>query len=81
MALEQLKMDPDECVYVGDTPEDLAMARTVGMPAVAVIGPFPTEKRLRAAKPKFLVEKLQDLPALLERLNRQAAGRKPRLRG
>jgi pyrophosphatase PpaX len=68
MALRQMKMEAEECVYVGDTPEDLEMARAVGMRAIAVLGPFPTEKRLRAAKPEFLLKKLEELPDLLERL-------------
>ena len=68
MALRQMKMEAEECVYVGDTPEDLEMARAVGMRAIAVLGPFPTEKRLRAAKPKFLLKRLADLPGLLERI-------------
>jgi phosphoglycolate phosphatase len=68
MALRQMKMEAEECVYVGDTPEDLEMARAVGMPAIAVLGPFPTEKRLRAAQPEFLLNKLEDLPGLLDKL-------------
>ncbi len=71
LALRQMKMEEEECVYVGDTPEDLEMARAVGMRAVAVLGPFPTEKRLRAAKPEFLLKKLEELPGLLERIYRK----------
>jgi phosphoglycolate phosphatase-like HAD superfamily hydrolase len=63
-----MKMEAEECVYVGDTPEDLQMARAVGMRAIAVLGPFPTEKRLRAAKPEFLLKSLEDLPPLLDRI-------------
>jgi HAD superfamily hydrolase (TIGR01509 family) len=69
MALQKLKLQPSDCIYVGDTPEDLEMARAVAMRAIAVLGPFPTEKRLRAAKPEFLLKKLADLPGLLETLN------------
>jgi pyrophosphatase PpaX len=68
LALEKMKLRAAECVYVGDTPEDLAMARVVGMRAIAVLGTFPTEKSLRAARPEFLLEGLQELPELLERL-------------
>jgi HAD superfamily hydrolase (TIGR01509 family) len=68
MALKQMKLEVDECVYVGDTPEDLEMARSAGMRAIAFLGPFPTEKRLRAAKPEFLLKKLDDLPPLIEKL-------------
>jgi len=45
------------------------------MRAVAVLGPFPTEKRLRAAKPAFLLDRLQDLPKLLESLDRNSSER------
>ncbi len=76
LALRQLKMTAEQCVYVGDTPEDLEMARAVGMPAVAILGPFPTEKQLRAAKPKHLLRKLVDLPALLDRLYSPRAKRR-----
>lgn len=69
MALEQMKLQAEQCVYVGDTPEDLEMARAAGVRAIAVLGPFPTEKRVRAAKPEFLLKKLSDLPELLERLS------------
>lgn len=69
MALKKMKLHPSECVYVGDTPEDLEMARAAGMRAIAVLGPFPTEKRLRAAKPEFLLERLEDLPGLLRKLD------------
>jgi HAD superfamily hydrolase (TIGR01509 family) len=73
-ALQQLKLEAHECIYVGDTPEDLEMARAVGMRAIAVLGPFPTEKRLRAAKPEFLLETLSDLPRLLTSLDENQEG-------
>ena len=53
---------------MGDTPEDLTMSRSAGVLAIAVLGPFPTEHQLRAAKPEFLLEKLAELPQLLEKL-------------
>jgi HAD superfamily hydrolase (TIGR01509 family) len=68
MALKQMKLAVEECVYVGDTPEDLEMARAAGMRAIAFLGPFPTEKGLRAAKPEFLLKKLEDLPEVLKRI-------------
>jgi pyrophosphatase PpaX len=73
LALRQMKMEVKDCVYVGDTAEDVAMARAVGMTAIAVLGPFPTEKRLRAAKPEFLLESLRELPKVLVRLRRYSA--------
>src|SRR5215472_9607957 len=39
------------------------MARRAGVrAAIAVLGPFPTEKRLRAAKPDLLLDSIEELP-------------------
>jgi pyrophosphatase PpaX len=69
-ALRGLSLKPSACVYVGDSPEDLQMAKSAGVQAIAVLGPFPTEKRLRAAKPDYLLNSIRELPALLEKLSR-----------
>ena len=39
-----------------------------GVRSVAVLGKFPTEKGLRAARPEFLLDSLAELPAILDRL-------------
>jgi phosphoglycolate phosphatase len=68
LALRRMALRPSETVYVGDSPEDLQMARSAGVrAAIAVLGPFPTEKRLRAAKPDVLLESIEELPAALRR--------------
>jgi HAD superfamily hydrolase (TIGR01549 family) len=69
LALRQLGLEPAACVYVGDSPEDLQMARSAGVRAIAVLGPFPTEKRLRAARPDFLLESIRELPKALKALS------------
>jgi HAD superfamily hydrolase (TIGR01549 family) len=68
LALEQLSLAPSACVYVGDSPEDLEMAGRAGVRAIAVLGPFPTEKRLRAARPDFLLASIRELPEALKSL-------------
>jgi HAD superfamily hydrolase (TIGR01509 family) len=78
LALRKMKLTPDQCIYVGDTPEDLQMARAAGMRAIAVLGPFPTEKRLRAAKPEFLLKKLEALPRFLSKF--ESSGSRVKLR-
>jgi phosphoglycolate phosphatase-like HAD superfamily hydrolase len=55
-------------VYVGDSAEDLQMARSAGVLAIAVLGPFPTEKKLRAAKPDYLLESIRELPSALRQI-------------
>jgi len=67
-ALKEMKAEAPHCVYVGDSPEDVGMARAAGVRAIAVLGPFPTEKRLRAVRPEILLNGLQELPKLLREL-------------
>jgi len=67
-ALQEMKAEAPHCVYVGDTPEDVEMARAAGVRAIAVLGPFPTEKRLRAVRPEILLNGLQELPKVLREL-------------
>jgi phosphoglycolate phosphatase len=68
LALRQMGLAPEACVYVGDSPEDLEMARRAGVRAIAVLGPFPTERRLRAARPDVLLESIGELPKALQNL-------------
>lgn len=68
LALHQMELEPESCVYVGDAPQDVEMARSAGVLAIGVLGPFPTEKRLRAARPEFLIRSLEELPGVLKRL-------------
>jgi len=70
LALRQMKLHPSACVYVGDAPQDVEMARRAGVRAIGVLGPFPTEKRLRAARPEFLIGSLQELPDVLKKFLR-----------
>lgn len=70
LALRQMQLLPSACVYVGDAPQDVEMARRAGVRAIGVLGPFPTEKRLRAARPEFLISSLEELPDILKKLVR-----------
>jgi HAD superfamily hydrolase (TIGR01509 family) len=70
LALRQMELHPSACVYVGDAPQDVEMARRAGVCAIGVLGPFPTEKRLRAARPEFLIGSLEELPDTLRKLFR-----------
>lgn len=65
-ALAKMRVVASEAVYVGDTPEDVEMARRAGVRAIAVMGPFPTHERLRAARPYALLKSVEYLPDLLD---------------
>jgi HAD superfamily hydrolase (TIGR01509 family) len=66
-ALAGMRLSPQECLYIGDAPEDIEMARRAGVRAVGVLGPFPTHRRLRQARPDALLKSLAELPDLLRR--------------
>jgi HAD superfamily hydrolase (TIGR01509 family) len=68
-ALQCIGLKPAQCVYVGDSPEDVQMAKSAHVRVIGVIGPFPTEERLRASKPDLLLNSIADLPAVLKRLS------------
>jgi pyrophosphatase PpaX len=67
-ALQCIGLKPANCVYVGDSPEDVQMAKSADVRVIGVFGPFPTEKRLRASKPDLLLTSIADLPAALKQL-------------
>ena len=69
MALEKMRIAAAEALYVGDTPEDVEMARRAGVLTIGVTGPFPTHEKLRAARPLAVLKSVEYLPEMLE-LNR-----------
>jgi phosphoglycolate phosphatase-like HAD superfamily hydrolase len=50
---------------VGDTAEDIEMARRAGVRPIGVLGPFPTADRMRAARPDTILSSVRELPACL----------------
>lgn len=68
LALKRLRAKPEESVYVGDSAEDMEMARRAGVRQIGVLGPFPTADRVRAARPDLLLSSIRELPRHL-RLN------------
>ncbi len=66
LALQGLRLLPEACVYVGDSAEDIQMARRAGVRVIAVLGSFPTHRRLRAARPDALISSIKQLPRVLE---------------
>jgi HAD superfamily hydrolase (TIGR01509 family) len=59
VGLERLGVAPDEAAYLGDSPEDMAMARAAGVFAVGIPGGFPNREALTAAAPDLLAPTLE----------------------
>lgn len=68
MALRAMQLDAQDCVYVGDTREDVLMARSAGVRTIGITGPFPTARKLKLARPDVLLESLEELPAALRKM-------------
>lgn len=66
LALRRLGAERDEAIYVGDTPEDVEMAQRAGVRAIGILGPFPTAKYIRSARPHLLLESIRELPRYLQ---------------
>jgi len=67
LALRRIGCEPAACIYVGDAPEDVAMARRAGVAVVGVIGHSPVPERLREARPDALIGRIAALPGLILR--------------
>lgn len=66
-ALQLAGLAPEDCVYVGDSPQDIEMARRAKVRAIGILGPFPTEAGLRASRPALLLNSIKELPQHLAR--------------
>lgn len=66
---------PARGLVVGDTEEEVEIAHSHNMLAVAITDGVCSAKRLRAAKPDFLINNLTEIPAIAERVfNRSRKG-------
>ncbi len=60
LALERVGARPGEAAYLGDSPEDVAMAKAAGVLSVGIPGGFPNRPSLVASAPHLLAASLAD---------------------
>jgi len=65
LALLRLHLAAEECIYIGDAPADIEMARRGGVASVGVVGTSPVPAKLRAARPDEMIDSVAELPQLL----------------
>ncbi|HYA97109.1 MAG TPA: HAD family hydrolase [Methylomirabilota bacterium] len=70
LALRRMRLAAETCVYVGDAPHDLLMARRARVRSIAIPGAFCSERKLREARPDLLLEGITELPGALEEFTR-----------
>ena len=70
VALRELGYQPHEALFVGDSPHDIASGNAAGVTSVAALwGPF-TREQLDRQSPSRYLDRITDLPALLDALER-----------
>jgi pyrophosphatase PpaX len=71
VALEELGYSPDDAIFVGDSPHDIASGNAAGVISVAAMwGPF-TREQLEPYHPSHYLERITDLPELIRGLERR----------
>lgn len=67
-ALDALQVPASEAIFVGDSPHDMFAGNAAGVTTVGALwGPFP-RSALSPASPGYYLDRIGDLPALLEQL-------------
>ena len=70
MALEELGYEPHEALFLGDSPHDITSGNAAGVTSVAALwGPF-TREQLDPYAPTHFLERITDLPSLVDDLER-----------
>jgi HAD superfamily hydrolase (TIGR01549 family) len=64
LAIRQLGLEPACCVYIGDAPEDVKMARRACVAVVGILENSPVPARLRESRPNALIKTISALPEL-----------------
>jgi phosphoglycolate phosphatase len=59
------QLEPAQCVIIGDTAEEIHIARAYGLTSVAITGGFYSTERLQAEQPDHLVHDLHEFHTVL----------------
>jgi HAD superfamily hydrolase (TIGR01509 family) len=66
LCLDRLKVHAADAVFVGDSPEDIDMARAAGVYSIAVTGGYPNREALLASKPDAFTDSIRALVELID---------------
>jgi len=74
LALSELGYEPHEALFVGDSPHDIKSGNAAGVISVAALwGPF-TREQLEPHNPSVFLERISDLPGVIDSLQQQPMG-------
>ncbi|HET6977455.1 MAG TPA: HAD family hydrolase [Pyrinomonadaceae bacterium] len=61
LAMRKMNVDPSECAYVGDAPEDIEMGRRGNVMTIGVRSAYPSSARVPSTKPDLYLERIAEL--------------------
>src|SRR6185295_6606853 len=61
LAIQELSINPSQCAYVGDAPEDIEMGRRGKVMTVGVRSAYPSSARVPAANPDLYLQRITEL--------------------
>lgn len=67
-AAERLQVAPSACVYIGDSPHDIAAANSAGMTSIAARWGVFSAEDLHASHPDYSLDDISELPILLSQI-------------
>jgi len=59
-------LEPEDTAIIGDTIEEILIARELGLTSIAITGGTIAEKRLRSEKPDYLIHSLHELKSIMQ---------------
>ncbi|MEM3659582.1 MAG: HAD family phosphatase [Thermoproteota archaeon] len=67
-ACEKLGVKPEKTIYVGDSPIDIAAARSAGVKPIGIVSSLSNAERLRAAGAELIVSNMDELREKLRKI-------------
>lgn len=64
--MKHVALEPRQALIIGDSTEEIAIARDQGLISVAITGGCVSEARLRQARPDHLIHAMHELKSILE---------------
>jgi len=62
--MERNKISPSRAILIGDTEEEVSVAREFGATSIAITGGWATAERLAACHPDHTIDSLSEIPAI-----------------
>lgn len=66
---EELRLTPEECIFIGDTYVDITTGKNAGMKTIGVLWGFRDEEELKNAGADYIVKKPDEIYDIISKLN------------